>query len=149
MKKLTKKHFILLGSIILVLCFVMIYFRPIPLSTLIEGQDIVRFQYVELGVRDGVAYADGTDLILLTEEERDGLLELLEGYTYSKSIETLFSTGSMDGLGNEVVYIYTYLDELSNDITISSLDRVSINGTVYHLSNSAELIDEITAMVIE
>ncbi len=149
MKRLTKKHIILLGGAVLILGFVMVYFRPIHLSALIEGQDIVRLHYVELGVRDGVAYADGTDLIRLTEEERDDLLELLEGYTYSKSIETLFSDGSMGNLGNEVVYIYTYPNGLANYITISSLDRVSINGTVYNLSNSADLINEITAMMIK
>lgn len=149
MKSLTKKHIVLFGGIILIVCLVVIYHKPVELSTLINEQDIVRFAYAELGVRDGVAYVDSTDIILLTEDEQNSLLELFEGYTYTKSIETLFSDGSMGNLGNEVVYIYTYPNGLANYITISNLDRVSINGTVYNLSNSTNLINEITAMMGE
>ncbi len=103
---------------------------------------------MELGVEDGNAYIDNTEFISLSVEECEQLETIFSKYTYSRNIHTIFSDDSMNNIGNEVVHIYTYQNDiLINNIFISSSNIVSFNSDIYNISNSYKLINEIKEMM--
>lgn len=140
---------LLLVSLVAVLSLA-IYYKPMRLSDTLDAYTDIKFIYMELGTRDGNANIDDSGFITLSVEECEQLYGIFNQYTYTKNIEAVFSDGSMGGLGSKVVYIYTYQnDVLINTILLSSSDKVSYNNKIYSLSNSDELVNEITEMMNE
>lgn len=136
-----------LAILVIVLSFVL-YCKPAQLSEIFIAYTDIRYIYMELGMKDGNAHIDDSGLLTLSGDECKQLNSIVSKHTYSRDISTLFLGDSMSGLGNEVVYIYTYQnDVLTNCVLISSSGKVSINDKIYSLSNSDELVHEITEMM--
>lgn len=61
---------------------------------------------------------------------------------------TLFSDGSMSGLGNETLYLYVYDgDTLEATFFVASTEKVLVNDKIYSMENTGEFIEQIVEVV--
>ena len=61
---------------------------------------------------------------------------------------TLFSDGSMSGLGNETLHLYVYDgDALEVTFFVASTGKVLVNGKIYSMENTGEFIEQIVEVV--
>ena len=49
----------------------------------------------------------------LTEAERQDIIDLFQQYTYRRTLRTLFSDGSLCGIGDEIINIFVYEDSFT------------------------------------
>lgn len=121
-----------------------LYFRPLPLSELVSGEQKILITHVEVGVENGKAYTDSANYNDLTDEQKDRVLSLFQDYSYKRTFGTILSDGSLSGLGSDLVHIFTYKeDTLVNTISVSSSGSVSVNDKTYALSKSSEFIEQL------
>lgn len=140
-----KKKSIYLVLIVIVLLVSMISFlKPLSLSDIANENNQMKMILSELGVRNGEAYIDSVDYQAITAEQKRGILNLLEKYTYRRTFSTLFSDGSMSGIGDEMLYIYVYDDvSLIGSIFVSSSGRIAVNEKNYSMKNAEQFIEQI------
>ena len=141
-----KKIFITVG-IVMVICALLWYFRPLPLSNLTNDNSTLLITEIELGVKDGKAYNNSTDHGELSHVQKNEILDLLENYSYKRTLGTLFSNGSLQGFG-KVLHIFVYEnDDFLNIISISETGGMLINDTAYKIQDGTGLIQKITELL--
>ena len=141
-----KKIFVTVG-IAIVICALLWYFRPLPLSNLTKDNSTLLITEIELGVKDGKAYNNSTDYGTLSDVQKNEILDLLENYSYKRTFGTLFSNGSLQGFG-KVLHIFVYEnDDFRNIISISETDGLLINDKAYKIQDGAGLIQKITEIL--
>lgn len=64
--------------IIIVLAALLLYFRPMEMSDLINEDYEIRITRTEVGVRDGEPYIDTKNYDDLTEEQRQDIISVIE-----------------------------------------------------------------------
>ena len=64
--------------IIIVLAALLLYFRPMEMSDLINEDYEIRITRTEVGVRDGEPYIDTKNYDNLTEEQRQDIISVIE-----------------------------------------------------------------------
>ncbi len=134
--------------IIIVLAALLLYFRPMEMSDLINEDYEIRITRTEVGVRDGEPYIDTKNYNDLTEEQRQGIMSLLQQYTYRRTPGTLFSDGSISGAINNYINIYAFEDsELVRTIIISDTGGMSVDSRVYVMQEPSALIQDILGVV--
>lgn len=134
--------------IIIVLAALLLYFRPMEMSDLINEDYEIRITRTEVGVRDGEPYIDTKNYNDLTEEQRQGIMSLLQQYTYRRTLGTLFSDGSISGAINNYINIYAFEDsELVRTIIISDTGGMSVDSRVYVVQEPSALIQDILGVV--
>ena len=134
--------------IIIVLAALLLYFRPMEMSDLINEDYEIRITRTEVGVRDGEPYIDTKNYNDLTEEQRQGIMSLLQQYTYRRTLGTLFSDGSISGAINNYINIYAFEDsELVRTIIISDTGGMSVDSRVYVMQEPSALIQDILGVV--
>lgn len=143
-----KKKGLFFGAIVFaVVAF--IYFRPLKLADLACEEQYILIQYQEIGSENGAPYIDSTKHNDITEDEKRKITEVLKRYSCRRTWKTVFSDGSLTGLGNEVVYIYIYdeSDELVRTVFVSGSGDISMNGKVYAMKSAQAFIDELLEII--
>lgn len=134
--------------IIIVLAALLLYFRPMEMSDLINENYEIRITRTEVGVRDGEPYIDTKNYNDLTEEQRQDIMSLFQQYTYRRTPGTLFSDGSISGAINNYINIFVYEDsELVRTIIISDTGGMSVDSRVYVMQEPSALIQDILGVV--
>lgn len=139
-----KKTIYLVVIVIVLLVSVAVFFKPLSLSDIANENNQIIMVLSEFEVRNGEAYIDSVGYQEITTEQKRGILNLLEKYTYRRTFGTLFSDGSMSGLGDKMLSIYVYDDaSLSGSILVSSSGKIEINGKNYNMKNTEQFIEQI------
>ena len=134
--------------IIIVLAALLLYFRPMEMSDLINEDYEIRITRTEVEVRDGEPYIDTKNYNDLTEEQRQDIMSLFQQYTYRRTPGTLFSDGSISGAINNYINIFVYEDsELVRTIIISDTGGMSVDSRVYVVKEPSALIQDILGVV--
>ena len=134
--------------IIIVLAALLLYFRPMEMSDLINENYEIRITRTEVGVRDGEPYIDTKNYNDLTEEQRQDIMSLFQQYTYRRTPGTLFSDGSISGAINNYIHIFVYEDsELVRTIIISDTGGMSLDSRVYAAQEPSALIQDIISVI--
>ena len=141
MKK--KTIYFVVIAIVLLICIIA-FFRPLSLSDIAGENNQIKMVLSELGVRNGEAYIDSVDYQAITTGQKSAILTLLEKYTYRRTFGTLFSDGSISGLGDKTLSIYVYDDvSLVGSIFVSSSGKIAVNEKSYSMENAEQFIEKI------
>lgn len=142
--KMTKKR-VAIFTIIILIVGLLLYFKPLKLSHLINENQHILISYDEIAIHSGAPYINTTNYNEITENEKQKIIGLLNQYSYKRTFGTILSDGSLSGLGDEIVYIFIYNEnnKLVNRLCISSSDQISVNEKAYTLKKSSVLIASI------
>lgn len=145
---MNKKKIYLIGIAVVLLICLIIYFRPLSLSNTMHDFTQVNMILNEYDIRDGEPNIDSVNYKTTTEEENGQLRTIFDNVTYRRNVGTLFSDGSMSGLGNVTLYLYAYDgDTLEATIFLASTGKVLVNEKIYSMENTTELIEQILKVV--
>ena len=136
MKKKTKM-LIVVGAAVMVLLCAALYFRPMPLSKPAEDGGRMQLVLNKFGIENGEPEIDAETYTEITPEENSAIMAVLEQYTYRRTLETLFSDGTLDG--EEILYLH--LD--GESIAVSTAGKAAIRGRIYGVKNARQLIRQI------
>lgn len=145
-----KSYKVLITGMIIavVLAALLLYFRPMKMSGLINEDQELLITRTEFVVQDGEPYNDYKNYNDLTEEQRRNIIDLFQHYTYRRTPGTLFSDGAISGPINNIINIYVYKDsELVRTITISDVGGMSVNSKVYVVQEPMVLIQNILDVI--
>ena len=143
MKK--KTAFLLVLVIALLIC-VIAFFQPLSLSDTVSEKNQIKMTLAEFGVKNGEASIDSVDYQIITAQQQIAILDLLREYPYKRTFGTLFSDGSLSGLGDKTLSIYVYDNtSLVGNIFVASSGKIAVNEKTYSMKNA----DQFIAQVIE
>lgn len=143
-----KKTIYVAATVIVLLICIAAFFKPLSLSNTVRESDQIIMVLSEFGVRNGEAYIDSVDYQAITTEQKSAVLTLLEKYTYRRTFGTLFSDGSLSGLGDRMLYIYVYEDaSLVGSIFVSSAGKIAVNEKSYRMENAEQFIEQIVGIM--
>ena len=83
----------------------------------------------------------------ITAEQKSVILAVLDECTYKKTLDTLFSNGSMSGMGNKMLSIYVFNESSDSHVLVISSKEIVINGKNYRMKNAGLLIEQIIAIM--
>ena len=136
-------------GIVLLLCCIL-YFRPLSLSTDITENNSLIVQINDLGVRNGEPYIDSKGYDHITEEQKRKVVELIQEYSYKRTLKTSFSDGTIEKIGNRAVLIYVYDNETEiKSIYVSDSGQVSIDNKLYEMKNAEQFNERLEAIFEE
>lgn len=139
-----KKIPYMIGIVLALLVLIITFFKPLALSDIVDESNRIKMVLSEFGVRNGEPYIDSVDYQTVTAEQKSAILDLLGKYPYNRTFGTLFSRGSISGLGNKTLFIYVYDDiSLVCSIFITSTGKIAVNEKSYSMENSEQLIEQI------
>lgn len=143
-----KKKGLFLGAIVFTVAAIL-YFRPIKLADLASEEQYILILYQELGVKNGSPYIDSTKYNDISEDEKRRIIEVLKRYSCRRTWKTVFSDGSLTGLGDGVVNIYVYDEnnEPVNTVAVTRAGDISVNGKVYAMKNAPAFMEELLEIV--
>ena len=99
--------------IVAVLAALLLYFRPMKMSELINDKQEILATRTRIGIQNGEASINYENYNDLTEAERQDIIDLFQQYTYRRTLRTLFSDGSLCGIGDEIINIFVYEDSFT------------------------------------
>lgn len=83
-----------IGKVCLLLLFSLIivtYFRPIPLSNLLEHAETIQVSMQELGVdNSGESYIDESNRAVLSSHEKENIITVARQYSYCRNLSSVF-----------------------------------------------------------
>ena len=136
------------GAAVLLIGCALLYFRPMLLSHGITHTGQISIQISNVGVENGEPYLDTTDYQNIAETQKNSILALMDKYTYSKSMSTPFSDGSLSGLGNRVLYLCVYEDDtVANEIAISSDGKIAVDGKTYKMDQAEQFMNQVLELL--
>ena len=125
-----------------------LYCRPLSLSDNIRENTSFTVQINDFGVRNGEPYIDSTSYDTLTDEQKGEIIELLDASSYHRTLKTYLSDGSMEQVGDRVVYIYIYDGAtLSESIYVSDSGQISVNDRLYQMKNAEQFNEQLEAIL--
>lgn len=143
-----KKHIITQSIFVLLIISVGLYFRPMTISSLFDDTTVIKISSSNLGIAAGETYIDSTGYYPLTDEEKEHILSILSKYTYARKMSTIFSNGSSNRIGNEIILLYTENSEKESQvICISSLGEIIVDNHVYTAKDSWKMIEEVKEII--
>ena len=135
---------------VILLASLIIYIIPKPLSDCLGESSQITITLNEIGIRDGEPFIDPITYPDITEEQKDSIFTLCNQYSYRRTLHTIFSDGSMSGLGNRLIYIFIKGDDSTvNLITISSTGKIGIDNKTYKMNNAEQFIEQMTEILAE
>lgn len=138
-----KKTICLILAIVLILTSAIIYFIPMKLSDSLGDGSKITITVTEIGVKDGTPFIEPVSDPDLTEEQLERIFALCSQYSYRRTIHTLFSDGSMSGIGGKVIYICGN----NATITVSSTGQIAVNDKIYKMKHAEQFIDQVTEIL--
>lgn len=134
----------LLGIATVLLICIIAYFKPLSLSNDISENGQISMILNEYVIRNGEPDIDVVEYKDITAEQKNAILTLLEKYTYRRTFGTLFSNGTMSGIGNKMLSIYVFGDNTSGgSIFVTSSGKILVNGKNYRMENAEQFIEQI------
>lgn len=104
--------------------------------------------YTEFGVSDGTPSIDYKNYHDITDEQKREIISLMDEYAYTRTFGTVFSDGSLSGLGDKMVNISIYEEnDLVHMVSISSTDCISVDNKTYKIKNASEFLDSLSDIV--
>lgn len=146
------KNFII--WIVFILIGVGLYFKPTPMSNLINYSntdfiDIINTAFVfDESISAITQEVQDFNNDNITQDQLSSIINLLDGYYYARDINTIFSSHSLDNLGDNLMGVYAC--DINNNLTslsISSNNQISINGKTHSIKNSSQLILDILSVL--
>lgn len=142
-----KKKIPLLAGVAVALLFcicAVVYFRPLSLCDVVSENNQIKMVLNEFEVKNGEAYIDTVDYQTVTQEQKSAIIKLFEQYKYKRTLGTLFSDGSISGLGDRTLSVYVY-DGTSvvGSIFISSSGSIAVDDASYNMEDAKLLIEQI------
>ena len=135
---------------VLLLAGIIIYILPIPLSDCMRESRQITITLNEIGIQDGQPFINPITYPDITEEQKSSIFTLCSQYSYRRTFQTLFSDGSMSGLGNRLMLIYVNGDDLAGSfITISSTGEISIDNRTYKMDHAEQFIQQMTDILAQ
>ena len=138
-----KKTIFLIGINIVLLICIIAYFKPLSLSNTASENSNISMILNEYVIRNGEPDIDVVEYKDITAEQKSAILTLLEKYTYRRTFGTLFSNGTMSGIGNKMLSIYVFNDSSDSHVLVISLKEIVINGKNYRMKNAEQFIEQI------
>lgn len=124
---MNRKKFLLGGLALVALAAVVLAFRPLSLSSQMKGTTQVFVSLLQFRIEEGEPFIDTTNYNELTPQQTQAMVELLSQCRYQRTGGTLFSDGSIQGLGGELVYVTCgKANGDSLTITLSSAGQAAI-----------------------
>ena len=143
-----KKVLYLIGAVVLLLICIFAYFKPLSLSDAVSENHRIHMILNEFKIEDGEPNIDSVVYQDITAEQKSTILTLLDEYTYRRTVGTLFSNGTISGLGDKSLTIYVYGDKSSvTSIVMASSGRIAINDKSYSMKNAEQLIKQLIETV--
>jgi len=136
MKKKTKM-LIVVGATVMVLLCAALYFGPISLSNVADGDAQMQLVLSEFGIENGEPDIDSVAYNDITPEESGEILTALEQYTYGRTVKTLFSDGTVKG--DKILYLHFDGDS----VAVTSAGEIAVRGKTYRMKNAEEFIERI------
>lgn len=126
----------------------MIYFIPMSLLDCFDEEGQINIQVSEFGVDYGKPFITPIAYSEITEEQKERIFALCSQYSYRRTISTLFSDGSISGLGDKVAYIFINGNDKNNNyITISSSGKIAIENKTFQMKHVQQFIDQMTEIL--
>lgn len=133
--------------IVLVICTIT-HFRPIPLSGIADRENGIKMILSNFEIKNGEAYNESVDYTNITVEQKSKILTVLENYNYRRNLKTLFSDGSISDIGDKLLHIYVYENELYSDsVMVSSSGKMIVGDKTYTMKNAEEFIEQMVAIM--
>ena len=133
---------------VMMLVCLMIYFIPMPLLDCFDEEGQINIQVSEFGVDYGKPFITPITYSEITEEQKERIFALCSQYSYRRTISTLFSDGSISGLGDKVAYIFINGNDKNNNyITISSSGKIAIENKTFQMKHAQQFIDQMTEIL--
>lgn len=142
-----KKIIYFVGIAVLVIC-VIAYFKPLSFSDMVDNDNQIKMTMQDFSIKNGEANIESDEYTNLTAEQKDGILKVLAQFRYRRTFKTLFSDGSMSDLGDKMLSIYIYENDLTfNTVVASSSGKIAVNNKVYSMKDAEDFIEHIIDIV--
>lgn len=142
-----KKAIWYIAAFLALLLCLFTYFRPLSLSGNVSDRSEITLILNEYAVRNGKPDIAVTEYQNITDDQKSAILATLDKYTYRRTLDTLFSDGSMSGMGNQVLYIYVFQDSSDSYLLAIAQKEIVINDNNYRLKQGGQLIEQIIQIV--
>ena len=142
-----KKAIWIIALAIVLLLGIIIYFKPLSFSNIVSDNSEISMILNEYGIRNGKPDIDVVEYKDITVEQKSAILAVLDECTYKKTLDTLFSNGSMSGMGNKMLSIYVFNESSDSHVLVISSKEIVINGKNYRMKNAGLLIEQIIAIM--
>ena len=127
---------------------VIAYFKPLSFSDFADNDNQIKMLLQDFTIKNGEANIESDEYQDITETQKNDILNVLEQFTYRRNFKTLFSDGSMSGLGDKMLTIHVYENDLYVDsVMVSSSGKILINDKTYSMKNAEEFIEQIISIV--
>lgn len=139
-----KKRFCFGATFAILLVGLIIYFVPKPLSNhLDESTQITSVVVQRFKTQDGEPIIDTSSYSEITKEQKDRIFALCNQYSYRRTVHTLFSDGSMSGLGDRLIDIFIQAEDTTiRLIAIASTGTISIGNKTYKMSQAEQFMNQ-------
>lgn len=145
MKK--KAIYFIVIAIVLLICII-VYFKPLSLLNTVSESSEISIMLTGYVTGNGEQGYDTVEYKDIAAEQKSAILTLLENYSYRRTIGTPFSNGSMSGLGNKMLSIYMFGDNISSgEIFVTSSGEIRVNAKNYYMENAEQFIEQIIEIV--
>jgi len=142
-----KKIIYFVGITVLVICAIA-YFKPLSFSDFADNDNQIKMLLQDFTIKNGEANIESDEYHDITETQKNDILNVLEQFTYRRNFKTLFSDGSMSGLGDKMLTIHVYENDLYVDsVMVSSSGKILVNDKTYSMKNAEEFIEQIIGIV--
>lgn len=139
-----KKKICVTVIFVCILISLIAYFMPVQLSECLGGSGQINIQVNRFDIKDGEPFIDQKTYSDITEEQKNSILKLCSQYSYRRTIGTLFSDGSISGVGDTVIYIFLNgEDGRDKQIVISSTDKIAIENRTFKMKHAEQFINEL------
>lgn len=142
-----KKTICLLGLVIVLLICMIAYFKPLSFSNMVSQHSQISMILNVYGIKDGQPDIDVVEYKDITAEQKSAFLTLLEKYTYRRTLGTLFSNGTMAGIGTRMLTVHVFDETLGSNVFVISAKEIVVNGKNYRLKNAEEFLTQIIALM--
>ena len=143
-----KKKVLLIAGVLLLAAAV--YFRPLPLADTLSGGDQLMVTLFEVEIFDGRPDVESPKYDQLTQEQQTHIRELFGESSYRRTFGTLFSDGSMDGLGDRIAYVHVFDgDTWEATVALSDAGECSVHNRTYRLNHAPQLVEALVKICEE
>lgn len=143
-----KKAVVKAGALFVFSIIIAIYFRPVPLSDLLEHADTIQVSVQELGVdNSGAAYIDESARIALSSQEKENIITAADPYSYYRNLSSLLQYEGDRELSDKILMLYVEENAQIKTICITSLEKIIIENHSYTMKNSWEFIDKLPSLL--
>ena len=129
----------------LLLAGVLVYFAPMKLTQDVTAETDIRMVLNVFRVDNGEPRIEAVEYQDMTAEQKRELMAAMDEDHYSRTLETLFSDGTIEDLGERMLSIHVFDGAKAEIIVLTDSGRIAINGKSYRMREAEALIGRILA----